>query len=158
RDLDELRAIVRDTVHYPSPVRALGELHSLNESIETSGTAVFMTHFDCIGAPDLQANTVTVGAGVRMFDLNRALKPHGLRPPVGPEIGTATAGSVACCGTKDSSLGDTGLGQISSTVAGVRMLMADGSTVSTRNKQDLRLIRSSYGLLGIIYEVTFRVQ
>jgi hypothetical protein len=158
RDLDELRAIVRDTVHYPSPVRALGELHSLNESIETSGTAVFMTHFDCIGALDLHANTVTVGAGVRMFDLNRALKPHGLQLPVVPEIGNATAGSVACCGTKDSSLGDTGLGQISSTVAAVRMLMADGSTVSTRNKEDLRLIRSSYGLLGIIYEVTFRVQ
>jgi FAD binding domain/D-arabinono-1,4-lactone oxidase len=153
-----LREIVLDTATFPSPVRALGELHSLNESIETNGTAVFMTHFDEIGPPDLQNHTVTVGAGVRMIDLNNALKKHGLQLPVVPEIGNATAGSVACCGTKDSSLGPNGLGQISSAVVGVRMITATGRDVHVTGSNELRLIRSSYGLLGIIYEVTFRVE
>jgi FAD/FMN-containing dehydrogenase len=153
-----LREIICDTQQFPSPVRALGELHSLNESIETTGTAVFMTHFDTIGEPDLQHNTVTVGAGVRMIDLKNALKKHKLQLPVVPEIGNATAGSVACCGTKDSSLGPTGRGQISSTVVGVRMITATGRDVHVTNTNDLRLIRSSYGLLGIIYEVTFQVE
>lgn len=153
-----LREIICDTQKFPSPVRALGELHSLNESIETNGTAVFMTHFDAIGEPDLQHNTVTVGAGVRMIDLKNALKKHQLQLPVVPEIGNATAGSVACCGTKDSSLGPTGRGQISSTVVGVRMITATGRDVHVTNTNDLRLIRSSYGLLGIIYEVTFQVE
>jgi FAD/FMN-containing dehydrogenase len=153
-----LREIICDTQQFPSPVRALGELHSLNESIETTGTAVFMTRFDTIGEPDLQHNTVTVGAGVRMIDLKNALKKHKLQLPVVPEIGNATAGSVACCGTKDSSLGPTGRGQISSTVVGVRMITATGRDVHVTNTNDLRLIRSSHGLLGIIYEVTFQVE
>ncbi|MGH9365712.1 MAG: FAD-binding oxidoreductase, partial [Thermoanaerobaculia bacterium] len=147
-----------NTAAYPSPVRALGELHSLNESIETTGTAVFMTHFRGIGDPDRGTNRVTVGAGVRMIDLNEKLKKHGLQLPVVPEIGNATAGSVACCGTKDSSLGPTGLGQISSTAVGVWMVRADGRAVHVTDPNDLRMIRSSYGLLGIIYEVTFEVE
>jgi FAD/FMN-containing dehydrogenase len=157
RSLEELVAIVRDT-SFPSPVRALGELHSLNESIETAGTAVFMTHFSTIEAPDRINRRVTVGAGVRMIDLKNALKRHGLQLPVVPEIGNATAGSVACCGTKDSSLGPTGRGQISSTVAAVRLVRADGRTAHLTEPEDLRLIRSSYGLLGIVYEVTFEVE
>jgi FAD binding domain-containing protein len=157
RDLDELIAIVRDPA-FPSPVRALGELHSLNESIETAGTAVFMTRFSTIDAPDRAQRRVTVGAGVRMIDLKNALRPHGLQLPVVPEIGNATAGSVACCGTKDSSLGPTGRGQISSTVVAVRLVRADGRTVHVTDRDALRLIRSSYGLLGIVYEVTFEVE
>jgi hypothetical protein len=157
RDLDELIAVVCDPA-YPSPVRAVGELHSLNESIETRGTVVFMTHFSKICDPDRERRTVTVGAGVRMIDLNRALRKHGLQLRVVPEIGNATAGAVACCGTKDSSLGPTGLGQISSTVASVGLVRADGRALTLTQPADLRLIRSSYGLLGIIYEVTFEVE
>ena len=157
RDLDELVAIVRDPT-FPSPVRALGELHSLNESIETAGTAVFMTHFSRIDEPDLVKRRVTVGGGVRMIDLKNVLKRHGLQLPVVPEIGNATAGSVACCGTKDSSLGPTGRGQISSTVVAVRLVRPDGRTEHVTDEAALRLIRSSYGLLGIVYEVTFEVE
>src|SRR5262249_46318440 len=113
---------------------------------------------DEISPPDLHNNTVTVGAGVRMIDLKNALKKRGLQLPVVPEIGNATAGSVACCGTKDSSLGPTGRGRISSTVVGFRMIRATGRDVRVTNANDLRLIRSSYGLLGIIYEVTFQVE
>ena len=157
RDLDELVAIVRDP-RFPSPVRALGELHSLNESIETAGTAVFMTHFSRIDEPDPVKRRVTVGAGVRMIDLKNALKRHGLQLPVVPEIGNATAGSVACCGTKDSSLGPTGRGQISSTVVSLRLVRPDGRTEHVTDSEALRLVRGSYGLLGIVYEVTFEVE
>jgi hypothetical protein len=82
--------------------------------------------------------------------------PDGLQIEVVPEIGNATAGSVACCGTKDASLGSTGLGQISSTVIGVKMVDAGGNVVHVTDPQQLRKIRSSYGLLGIVFEVTFK--
>lgn len=158
RDLDELVEVVRNAATYPSPLRAVGEMHSLNESIETEGTAVFMTHFSRIDPPDMALDRVTVGAGVRMIDLKNALKKHGLQLPVVPEIGNATAGSVACCGTKDSSLGPTGRGQISSTVTAVRLVRPNGQLCLVNGKDELRMIRSSYGLLGIIYEVTFEVE
>lgn len=156
RDLHELLGIVKDREAFPSPLRALGSLHSLNESVATDGTAVCMKHFTSISEP--ASGRVTVGAGVRMIDLKNALKRHGLQLGVVPEIGNATAGSVACCGTKDSSLGREGLGQISSTVVGVRMVTAAGREVAVTDEEELRLVRSSYGLLGIVHEVTFAVQ
>jgi L-gulonolactone oxidase len=119
---------------------------------------VFMKHFDRIDLSDLGSNRVTVGAGVRMIDLKNELKKHGMQLPVVPEIGNATAGAVACCGTKDSSLGPEGRGQISSTVVSLRMVNADGQDVHVVDPEELRLIRSSYGLLGIIHEVTFEVE
>jgi len=161
RNLPELVSIVKDSSR-PSPLRAVGELHSLNDSITTEGTVVFMKHFKCIGEPvgPPKNQTVTVGAGVRMIDLKNALKKKGLQLKVVPEIGNATAGSVACCGTKDSSLKD-GPGQISSIVRSVRMVTADGRNLELPKDDPslpLPLIRSSYGLLGIIHEVTFEVQ
>jgi FAD binding domain-containing protein/D-arabinono-1,4-lactone oxidase len=152
-NLQELVDVVTSPSRYPSPVRAVGEMHSLNESFTTTGTVVLMRHFDAIGEP--QNGTITVGAGVRMIDLNRKLKHSALQLEVVPEIGNATAGSVACCGTKDSSLGPAGLGQISSTVVGVRMVDAEGRLVHVTDPARLREIRSSYGLFGVIYEVSF---
>jgi hypothetical protein len=162
--VQELIDIVQDVEGHPSPVRAVGELHSLNECFTTDGTIVFMKHFDDIREPEANehedgAMTVTVGAGVRMVDLNRFLKSRNLQLEVVPEIGNATAGSVASCGTKDSSLRQ-GPGQISSTVVKVGMIKADGRNVEVTKaspEDELRFVRSSYGLLGVIHEVTFKV-
>lgn len=155
---DALAAIVRDVAGHPSPVRAVGSLHSLNACFTTPGTLVHMKapafHFF-----DEPANgTVRVGAGVTMFELKEFLKPRGLQIAVTPEIGNATAGSVACCGTKDASLRD-GPGQISSTVAAIALMDASGQVEEISEEQDparLRVLRSSYGLFGIVVAVTFR--
>src|SRR5258708_37793177 len=124
RDLKELQDIVRNINNvYPPPVRAIGSLHSLNECFTTTGTAVLMKHFDKKNEPNTGTLTITVGAGVRMIDLKNWLKRWDLQIPVVPEIGNATAGSVACCGTKDASLlVPTDLGQISSTVTELKMV------------------------------------
>jgi hypothetical protein len=109
---------------------------------------------------DLASETVTVGASVQMVDVRDALRPYGMQTEVTPEIGNATAGSVACCGTKDASVGD-GLAQVSSTVVRVRLVDARGDVEEVSEDSDperLRVIRSSYGLLGVIFEVTFRIQ
>jgi FAD binding domain/D-arabinono-1,4-lactone oxidase len=161
RNVDELVDVVKNTYLYPSPLRAVGELHSLNECFTTTGTIVLMHHFNEIGDP--VDGRVTVGAGVRMIDLMRKLKqtPWRLQLEVVPEIGNATAGSVACCGTKDSSLGPSGLGQISSTVVGVKMIDPRGQLVSVTEAADpkgLREVRSSYGLFGVVYAVTFALR
>jgi len=158
RNVSELIGVVTDP-RLPSPLRAVGELHSLNASITTDGTVVFMKHFSYIGKPfgPPDNQRVTVGAGVRMIDLKNALKKWRLQLEVVPEIGNATAGSVACCGTKDSSL-KYGPGQISSVVRAVRMVTPEGRKLEVPEDHPLLLlIRSSYGLLGIIYEVTFAV-
>jgi hypothetical protein len=156
-DVDELIEIVTSQEKYPSPVRAAGELHSLNPCFTTPGTLVFMHRFTKCEL-DAKRGTVTVGAGLRMIDIRDRLKPKGYQLDVVPEIGNATAGSVACCGTKDSSLGPTGFGQISSTVVEVKMIDAKGADQTINAPADLYVIRSSYGLLGIVYEVTFKIR
>ena len=159
RDLDELKEVLTNHDRYPSPVRAAGSFHSLTACFETTGTQVLMKHFDNIEV-DLASETITVGAGVSMVRIREALRPHGKQTEVTPEIGNATAGSVACGGTKDASIRN-GLGQVASTVVAVKMVSPRGDVESITADQDpdrLFEIRSSYGLLGVIFEVTFRIQ
>jgi hypothetical protein len=160
RDPDELIGVIKDVDAYPSPIRAAGSFHSLNDCFTTTGTQVLTRGFRDISV-DLDSRTVTVGAGVPMVRIRDALRPYGMQTEVMPEIGNATAGSVACCGVKDASLGPTGLGQVSSTVIGVKLVNANGEVETVTEEADpdrLRVLRSSYGLLGVVFEVTFRIQ
>jgi L-gulonolactone oxidase len=160
RNLEELIEVVKDKVNYPSPLRVGGSFHSLNACFVSEGTQILLRYFDRIQV-DTDEMTVTVGAAVKMFQIRDALKPHGMQTAVTPEIGNATAGSVACCGTKDASLGRSGSGQVSSTAIGVRLVNAKGEveTITEARDQDrMRAVRSSYGLFGVIFEITFRIQ
>jgi len=161
--IDELKTIVTSPDEFPSPLRVAGSLHSMNECFATTGTQLFLKgefskkfRFN----PD---GTITVGATVTMLEIAQRLRAEGLQLPVMPEIGNATAGSVACCGTKDSSFAN-GPGQVSSAAVAVDMVLADGTIETTDERNDaanaerLREIRSSYGLFGIIVEVTFRTE
>lgn len=159
RDLDELIAVVKDGDAYPSPLRAAGSFHSLNACFATTGTQVLLHEFKDVRV-DVALKSITVGASVPMVRIRDALRSYGMQTEVTPEIGNATAGSVACCGTKDASIRG-GLAQVSSSVIGVRMVNTQGEVEEVSedsNPERLREIRSSYGLLGVIFEVTFRIQ
>jgi FAD binding domain/D-arabinono-1,4-lactone oxidase len=160
KDLDELIEVVKDRDTYPSPVRAAGSFHSLNACFATTGTQVLLGSFNGIRV-DPESKTITVGAAVTMVQIRDALRPFGMQTEVQPEIGNATAGSVVCCGTKDASMGPKGLAQVSSTVIAVKVVNPQGEIEEVSEDTDpdrLRAIRSSYGLLGVVFEVTFRIQ
>jgi FAD binding domain/D-arabinono-1,4-lactone oxidase len=160
RDLDELVEVVKDRTKYPSPVRVAGHRHSMSPCFATTGTQLLLRHFNDIRV-DLDAGTVTVGANVTMMQIRDAVNRQGMQTEVTPEIGNATAGSVACSGTKDSSLGRSGLGQISSTVIGVKMVNPRGEIETISAEQDsekMYYVRSSNGLFGAIFEITFSLQ
>lgn len=160
KDLEELIQIVRDRDAYPSPVRPAGNFHSLNDCFATTGTQVLLRNFRDVRL-DLAAQTITLGANIPMIRMRDVLRGFGMQTEVTPEIGTATVGSLACCGSKDSSVGSRGLSQISSTVVGMRLVNARGeveTVTETSDPERLRVLRSSYGLLGVVFEVTFRIQ
>src|SRR6185369_2472211 len=76
------------------------------------------------------------------------------------EIGNLTLGSAACCQTKDS-LDGVEFGQVNSYVTGVKWVSPSGTLEEAsedKNPELLPLIRASYGLAGIVYEVTFKVK
>ena len=65
-----------------------------------------------------------------------------------------------CCGTKDGAFLPDEKGQICSYVTALKIVSPSGTPVEItepRHPRLMRLVRSSYGLLGIVYEVTFRV-
>src|SRR5918992_2542855 len=159
-NLRRLIDVVKDTATYPSPLRVGGSFHSLNACFVSEGTQILLSHFNQVHI-DPEQMTVTVGASVTMIRIRDVLRPFGMQTEVTPEIGNATAGSVACCGTKDASLGRSGLGQVSSTVIGVRLVNAEGEVetiIEANDPEKMRAVRSSYGLFGPIFEVTFRTQ
>jgi L-gulonolactone oxidase len=152
--------IMKDKARYPSPVRPAGSMHStarMNGDDE-GGTMVDMKAMNRILR--FGEDTATVEAGVSHSALAYALKERGLQPYITTEIGNVTLAAMATAATKDSSF-PGGFGQISSYVTAVRMVTPKGEIreITARdNPDEMHLIRSSYGLFGIVFEVTIKVR
>jgi FAD/FMN-containing dehydrogenase len=158
--VEDLVEILTDEVRFPSPVRPAGSMHStarMNGDDE-GGTMVDMKGMNRI--LHFTDDTVTVEAGVTFMALANALKERGLQPYITTEIGNVTMGAMATAATKDSSFpGD--FGQVSSYVTGMRLVAPDGKIrelTERDNPEEMQIIRSSYGLFGIVYEVTIKVR
>ncbi len=65
----------------------------------------------------IDAETMTVEAGARHIDMARELEKRNSEFYVNTEIGSLTAGSAACAGTKDASF-DGEYGQVDPTSSG----------------------------------------
>jgi FAD/FMN-containing dehydrogenase len=152
---------MKDAVKYPSPVRAVGKLHSPAPcSADDGGTMLDMTGMTRI--IEIGHDFVTAEAGALYIDVAEELARHGKQFHINTEIGNVTLGAVACAATKDSSLiGTSHWGQVSSFVSGLKIVKPDGSVASYNEADDpdeMRLLRSSYGLLGVLVEVTLRIK
>ena len=157
--VEDLVEILTDEVRFPSPVRPAGSMHSTARiNGDDGGTMVDMKTMNRI--LHFTDDTVTVEAGATYIVVSNALKERGLQFHVTTEIGNVTLGAMATAATKDSSF-PGGFGQISSYVTAVRLVTPDGTLreiTEHDNPEDMQLIRSSYGLFGIVYEVTIQVR
>lgn len=162
--VEQLVAIVTDPGNYPSPVRARGSQHSTTACIVAeSGTVVDMRQMNRIVAIDPDSLTIRMQAGVQHIDAAKALEKQGLQFYVNVELGNLTIGSAACGGTKDASYisGDqVEYGQVAAYCIAVTTVQADGSLlhVTESDGELMTMMRSSYGMLGVIVEATFRVK
>jgi FAD/FMN-containing dehydrogenase len=158
RSAADIVEVVKNPAKYPSPVRAIGSFHSTAACGDTGGgTMIRMSKMNRILS--VGRDTVTVEAGAIYIDIAKELERKGLQFYVNTEIGNLSAGSAACCGTKDSSMPGE-FGQVGSYVTRIKLVKADGSLLDVGEDQPelLQKVRSSYGTFGIVYEVTFRVR
>jgi FAD/FMN-containing dehydrogenase len=154
----DLVAILKNPSQYPSPVRAIGSNHSTERcGVADGGTVIKMSGMNRI--LDISNNTVTVQAGAIYIDIANELQKQGLQFYVNTEIGNITAGSAACCGTKDASMPGE-LGQVGSYISRIKMVLPSGELLEVSDAQPelMQKVRSSYGTFGIVYEATFRVR
>jgi len=164
--VEDIVRIVSDTRRYPSPVRVKGSHHSTTRCIVAEGgTVIDITRLDRILDIDVPAQTITMQAGVLLIDAARELEKHGLQFHVNIELGNLTVGSGACAATKDASYpardGDGfEYGQVASYVVRIKAVGAQGQLLEFTDADGERMqaMRSSYGMLGVIYEVTYKVK
>jgi FAD/FMN-containing dehydrogenase len=156
--VEDVVAVMRDPERYPSPVRAIGSRHSTAPAAEVEGgTAVRMRALERI--LEIGTDTVRVEAGALYIDVAKELERRGLQFYVNIELGNLTMGSAACCATKDASMPGE-YGQVSSYCVGMKVVTASGDIVELGDEDPelMQAARSSYGLLGIVVEVTFKVR
>ena len=149
---------LKDADHYPPPVRAVGSNHSTAPcGVAEGGTLIKMKMNRILSTEN---NTLTVEAGAVHIDMAEELEKQKMQFYVNTEIGSLSAGSAACAGTKDSSMAGE-YGQVGSYITGVKMVLPSGELLEvTEDAQPelMQKVRSSYGLFGIVYEVTYRVR
>ena len=156
----EIQAILRDPVGFPSPVRAMGNYHSLTPCASSDGTIVNLSKMAQVVAIDKTNLMFTAQAGMQIIDASKALRAQNLQMMLNIEIGNMTLGSAACCHSKDA-LDGIEFGQVSSYVTQMKWVTPAGELAEaseTDNPDLLRTMRSSYGLCGILYEVTLRIK
>ena len=157
----EIQAILRDSGRYPSPVRAMGSYHSLTPCASSDGgTIIRMSGLKRIIHIDREKMTITAEAGLQFVEASRALRRQKLQFLTNIEIGNMTLGAAACCHTKDG-LDGAEFGQVGSYLVEIKWVAPDGTlqqASQTSNPTLLRMMRASYGLCGVVYEVTFRIK
>ena len=156
---EDIIGILTNPDRYPSPVRAMGSRHSVTRcGVVTGGTLVDMTKMNHI--LNTTNDTITAEAGTLYIELAEALEKQDKQLHVNTEIGNLTLGSAACAGTKDASMPGE-FGQVNSYAIGVKMILPSGERLEVTEEGDpdlMQLVRSSYGLFGVVYEVTFRIR
>jgi hypothetical protein len=160
KTVQEIQAVLRNSAAYPSPVRAKGSYHSLTPCVSSNGTIIDMSQMTQVIEIDTAGNTFTALAGLEFIDASKALREHDLQFMTNVEIGNMTLGSAACCHSKDA-LDGIEFGQVNSYVTKIKWVTPAGDLAEASeavNPDLLRLVRSSHGLAGVVYEVTFRVE
>lgn len=158
RSVEDIIEILKNKGKYPSPVRAIGSNHSTTRcGTADGGTVVDMTQMNQI--LDIGSESITAQAGALYIDVAEELEKRGLQFFVNVELGNLTIGSASCCGTKDASMPGE-FGQVCSYAEAFKLVTPSGEIleVTENDPELLQIMRSSYGLLGIIYEVSFKVQ
>ena len=155
---EEIPTILANGKAYPTPIRIVGGDYSQTRCVGgDGGTTVNLSSLDKI--LEFGENEVRAQAGVRVGTLARALAERGHELPLTPEMGHMTLGAVAVTTLPQASY-ETGVAQISSLVKEIKLITPQGKpmTVTERNVDLLRVLCSSFGLLGIVHEVVLRVQ
>jgi hypothetical protein len=156
--IEDLQIIVSDAKKFPSPVRAIGANYSQTGcAAADNGTLIDLRGLNKV--LEISDEWVRVQPGASLADVAARLEERGLQLPVNIELGNLSMASAAFASTKDSSMpGESG--QLASHLLAARIVTPQGKSIVVNGKDPelLRVVRMSYGLLGIATELVFRVR
>jgi len=144
----------------PTPVRIRGAgTASTDCNTNTSGTIVDTSGLDRIINIDAYNYTAKVEAGVRLGTLVNALAEQGLELVGNHDQMERTIGGAIASPCIGACIGEQAA-YLSTQVISLKVVTATGQlmNVSEKQKHLLNAFRLSYGLLGVLYEITLRVR
>ena len=154
----EILQVLNDRKRCPSPVRPIGSGSSMTRCITANGgTQLDLSSMNRVLKVD--RDTVTVQPGISLPELAEVLSEEGLELVGGFDLASRTVGGAVCAaGLEASMAGD--VGQFAAHAVQLKVLSPNGKrfVVSDKTKSLLALMRLSYGLLGVVYEITLRVR
>lgn len=147
---------VRDALAAGGPVHALGTRHSFTDLPDTAGTLIDMTGLDRPAVIDAENGTVRITAGTRYAVLAAQLHEAGWALHNTGSLPHISVGGATSTGTHGS--GNTN-GVLSTAVAGVRFLDADGvARELRRGDPDFSAVVVGVGAFGILTELDLDIQ
>lgn len=158
--INDLKRYLEPDARTALPIRPLGAGTAATDCSRTNaGSIVHMSGIDRIIRVDAQNHTVTVEAGLRLQTLVDTLAEDGLELVGGFELQGRTVGGAIAAPCFGACIGSAG-SYFSSYVVAMKVITANGNIMSIEagQKDLLAAFRMSFGLLGIIYEVTLRVR
>lgn len=154
----EIAQVLTDPKRYPSPVRPVGSGSSTTRCTTTNGgTAIDLTEMKRVLR--IERDTVTVQPGITLAELAEILSEEGKELTGGFDLANRTVGGAVCAAGLEASIaGDAG--QFAAHATQIKVVSPTGRrfVVSASTKSLITLLRLSYGLLGVIYEVTLRTR
>lgn len=155
---NEIVQILRNPKRFPSPVRPKGSGSSTTRCITANaGTVLDMSKMDRVLR--INDDTVTVQPGIALSELAEVLKDNGLELVGGVDLANRTVGGAVCGASVEATIaGD--VGQFAGHAVELKVIGPQGKkfVVTNKTKSLLALMRLSYGLLGIVYEITLKIR
>lgn len=137
-------------------VKLVGGGHSWSPIACTEGYHISLDRLSRVLSVDPKSQLVTVEAGIRIWQLLRALHAQGLTLPVIGSITQQSIGGALATATHGSA---PDLGSLSTRVVGLRMVLASGDVLSATESSDPTLLAAAQvhlGALGVLTQVTLR--
>ena len=158
REVEQLRAVVRDARQRGLKVSIAGSRHSQGGHTYTPGGVVLdMRSFNRIRDIDPVAMTITVESGATWDEVQRAIAPRGLALKVMQSSNIFTVGGTLSANAHGRDIDVT---QFVEVVESFRLLLADGRVVSVSRRENpelFSLVVGGYGMYGVILDVTLQV-
>jgi FAD-linked oxidoreductase len=158
RDVEEITAAVGRAAREGRTVRARGSGHSFTAVGAAHDVALELGEWTGITAADLDTGLVTVRAGTTLRALNAELDRLGLAMTNLGDIDAQTVAGAIATGTHGTG---ARFGGIATQVAGLELVLADGSVVGCSDTERPELFaaaRVGLGALGVVSTVTLRTE
>jgi L-gulonolactone oxidase len=154
RDRDQLASAVGTAAAEGRAISVAGSGHSFTEAAMTDGTMIDLGALSGVIDADPASGLVRVGGGTVLAELNERLHGLGLAMENLGDIDRQTIAGAISTGTHGTG---ARLRNISSQVAAIELVLADGSVRELDDDGDLlRAARVGVGALGAISAVTLR--